>query len=175
MMGLLSLAAVAVIAAENTTQAFYILFANQVDSSDWPEKLCQNAGVGPQVSFASTLSLLSDIYTSIKGDECVDARKYRNGVFIASPQNLTAAHVAKIKRDVPGSSGSIMYHNLREKTLVICVVATLVVAYFDFGDIPLAYSEECPFCQSHIMGDRPGDCVNDKILAFTCGFVGCLR
>ena len=24
------------------TQAFYILFANQIESPDWPEKLCQN-------------------------------------------------------------------------------------------------------------------------------------
>ena len=41
----------------------------------------------------------------------------------------------KIKRDVSGSS---------------------VVAYFDFGNMPLANSPECPFCHSHIMGDRPG-------------------
>ena len=96
-------------------QAFYILFSDQVDSDTWPAKLCQNAGLGPQ------------------GGECVDARKYENGVFIASPQNMTDAHIQKIKHSVPGSS---------------------VIAYFDFGDIPLANSPECPFCYSHIMGDR---------------------
>jgi hypothetical protein len=66
-------------------QAFYILFSTQVDSPDWPTKLCQNAGRGPQ------------------GSECVPPSKYTGGVFIASPQNLTKAHIAKVKRDVPGS------------------------------------------------------------------------
>ena len=104
-------------AAAVGTQAFYILFSDQVDAATWPSKVCQNAGIGPQ------------------GGECVDARKYENGVFISSPQNMTADKIAKVKRDVPGSS---------------------VLAYFDFGDLPLAHSAECPFCKSHIMGDRPG-------------------
>ena len=81
------------------TQAFYILFAENVLSPQWPQKLCQNNGRGAQ------------------GTECVDARKYQNGVFIASPQNFTTDLIAKVKKDVPGSS---------------------VVAYWDFGDIPLA-------------------------------------
>ena len=101
----------------NVTQAFYILFSEQVESPRWPAKLCQNNGRGPQ------------------GGECVNARKYENGVFIASPQNMTAELIAKVKRDVPGS---------------------LVVAYWDFSALPLAHSTECPFCHGHIMGDRPG-------------------
>lgn len=67
------------------TQAFYILFANQIESPTWPHKVCQNGGLGPQ------------------GAECVDGTNYRNGVFVTSPQNITPAHVAKVKRDVPGS------------------------------------------------------------------------
>ena len=81
------------------TQAFYILFADQIVSPMWPSKVCQNGGVGPQ------------------GDECVDARKYENGTFIASPQNMTADLIAQVKRDVPGSS---------------------VLAYFDFGAVSAA-------------------------------------
>ena len=98
------------------TQAFYILFAESILSPEWPAKLCQNNGRGPQ------------------GTECVDARSYKDGVFITSPQNMTKDLIAKVKRDVPGSS---------------------VVAYWDFGDIPLPPSAECPFCRGHIMGDRP--------------------
>jgi hypothetical protein len=69
------------------TQAFYILFANQVLSPQWPRpgSLCQNGGVGPQ------------------GSECVDPLAYKNGVFVTSPQNMTKELVAKVKRDVPGS------------------------------------------------------------------------
>ena len=94
-----------------------MLFAEQVDSPTWPRKLCQNNGVGPQ------------------GGECVDARKYTNGVFITSPQNMTTEKIDKVKRTVQGSS---------------------VLAYFDFNHIPLAHSAECPFCHGHIMGDRTG-------------------
>ena len=111
-------AAATVSTANIGKQAFYILFAEQVDNtSAWPARVCQNNGRGPQ------------------GSECVDARKYHNGVFVASPQNWTAAHTEKVKASVPGSS---------------------VVSYLDFGDIPLANSAECPFCKSHIMGDKPG-------------------
>ena len=101
------------------TKAFYILFSNQVtNNSKWPHQLCQNNGVGPQ------------------GNECVDATQYENGVFIASPQNVTQDVVKKVKTDVKNSK---------------------VVAYFDFGELPLAYNaKECPFCKSHIMGDRAG-------------------
>lgn len=101
------------------TKAFYILFSNQVtNNSKWPHQLCQNNGVGPQ------------------GNECVDATQYENGVFIASPQNVTQDVIKKVKTDVKNSK---------------------VVAYFDFGELPLAYNaKECPFCKSHIMGDRAG-------------------
>ena len=44
------------------TTAFYILFAEQITSPDWPAKVCQNAGVGPQ------------------GDQCVDPRNYSDGL-----------------------------------------------------------------------------------------------
>lgn len=109
------------------TQAFYVLFSDQIRSPNWPQKLCQNNGVGPQ------------------GDKCVDASKYENGVFIASPQNMTKDDIAKVKRDVPGSH---------------------VIAYFDFGDMPLSNSVECPFCHSHIMGDRPG---RNCSTTYSCG------
>ena len=109
------------------TQAFYILFADQITSPNWPHKICQNNGVGPQ------------------GNECVSANKCGNGVFIASPQNMTAELVAKVKADVPGSS---------------------VVAYWDFGDVPLPQSAECPFCKGHIMGDRPG---RNCSTTYSCG------
>eukprot|EP00040_Diaphanoeca_grandis_P013656 m.69024 g.69024 ORF g.69024 m.69024 type:complete len:375 (+) comp24034_c0_seq1:111-1235(+) len=98
-------------------KSFYILFSDQIDSPTFPSKICQNAGVGPQ------------------GDECVDGREY--SVFIASPQNMTAAHLAKVRQMVPASR---------------------IVAYWDFGDIPLKPSDPalCPFCTGHTMGDRPG-------------------
>lgn len=79
-------------------QAFYILFADQVDNADWPIRICQNGGKGPQ------------------GSECVPASKYENGLFIASPQNMTKELLDQVRKDVPGSR---------------------VVAYWDFGDIPL--------------------------------------
>eukprot|EP00039_Didymoeca_costata_P031617 m.35663 g.35663 ORF g.35663 m.35663 type:complete len:367 (-) comp8923_c1_seq2:179-1279(-) len=108
-------------------QSFYILFADQVQSNTWPEKVCQNNGKGPQ------------------GSECVDARKYSDGIFIVSPQNFTAELVQRVKKDVPGSR---------------------LVIYFDFGDMPLAHSEECPFCQGHIMGDKYG---RNCSTTYTCG------
>ena len=42
--------------------------------------------------------------------------RYKNGVFIASPQNITKELLAKVRTDVPGSR---------------------IVAYWDFGDIPI--------------------------------------
>jgi hypothetical protein len=66
-------------------QAFYILFASQIQSRDWPHKICQNGGRGPQ------------------GTECVNGAAYKNGVFITSPQNITKALVEKVKSDIPGS------------------------------------------------------------------------
>ena len=98
---------------------FYILFSDQVKNHNWPRKLCQNNGIGPQ------------------GGECVDARDYHDGIFVASPQNFTSTLAAKVKSDVPGSK---------------------ILMYWDFGDMPIipADPSECPFCKGHIMGDRPG-------------------
>jgi len=113
------LIATAALAADNT-QAFYILFHEQVVSPDWQNgngKLCQNAGHGPQ------------------GGECVSPQKYENGVFIASPQNMTKDILNKVRKDVKNSK---------------------VVAYWDFGDMPLnPGATECPFCGDWIMGTRP--------------------
>ena len=103
--------------------------SRRVMSPDWPAKICQNAGRGPQ------------------GSECVPASKYENGVFIASPQNLTKELINKVKADVPGSK---------------------VVAYWDFNDAPLVGGTnlECPFCQGHIMGDRGG---RNCTTTYACG------
>ena len=113
------------------TKAFYVIFSNQIGKENnpyWPEKICQNNGKGPQ------------------GGECVDGRQYENGVFVASPQNMTKELIAQIKQDVPGSK---------------------VVGYFDFGDIPLAHDDtECPFCKGHIMGDRLG---RNCSTTYSCG------
>ena len=116
---LLSLAAALSFAAVvEGNKSFYILFANQIESPQWPT-ICQNAGIGPQ------------------GHECVSATLYKDGAFIISPQNITKDHIAKIKQAGPGSKA---------------------IAYFDFHNLPLLPSNkaECPFCQGHIMGDRPG-------------------
>ena len=99
----------------------------QVASADWPAKVCQNHGHGPQ------------------GHKCVDARKYAGGVIVASPQNMTRETLDQVRADVPGSK---------------------VVAYFDFGDVPLAHGAECPFCHGHIMGDRPG---RNCSTTYSCG------
>ena len=40
-----ALLAVAALAAP--PQAFYILFAEQIDSPTWPSRVCQNGGRGP--------------------------------------------------------------------------------------------------------------------------------
>eukprot|EP01052_Picozoa_sp_SAG31_P035852 SAG31_NODE_4383_length_3284_cov_1.151962_4_plen_240_part_00 len=66
-------------------QAFYILFADQITSPDWPHRLCQNAGRGPQ------------------GAECVRPAMYKDGVFITSPQNITKKLVQEVKTVVRGS------------------------------------------------------------------------
>ena len=71
-----------------------------------------------------------------QGWECVPPTKYENGIFITSPGGITREHIAKVKNTVNGSS---------------------VVAYWDFGDMPLNPGpEECPFCGDWIMGTRPG-------------------
>jgi hypothetical protein len=103
--------------AAHAKKAFYILFADQIDAPSFPSRICQNGGAGPQ------------------GHECVDGSEY--DVFITSPQNITRAHLAKVRASVPQSR---------------------VVAYWDFGHMPLkpADPRTCPFCQGHTMGDRPG-------------------
>ena len=69
-----------------STKAFYILFSNQVtDNPEWPTKLCQNNGHAGHKA------------------ECVDATQYVNGIFIASPQNMTKDVITKIKKDVSNS------------------------------------------------------------------------
>ena len=45
-----------------------------------------------------------------QGSECVPASKYKDGVFIASPQNITKELIAKVKADVPGRS--VKQHHL---------------------------------------------------------------
>ena len=80
-----------------------------------------------------------------QGNECVDAREYEDGVIIASPQNWTSAHSDSVRHTVKGSR---------------------VVAYFDFGDVPLAHSKECAFCYGHIMGDRVG---RNCSTTYSCG------
>lgn len=98
-------------------KSFYILFSDQIDQSTFPSKICQNAGKGPQ------------------GTECVDGTKY--DVFITSPQNITKAHLTKVRKLVPN---------------------TRVVAYWDFNHMPLKPANPlvCPFCKGHTMGDRLG-------------------
>ena len=89
----------------------------QVESPGFPHKICQNAGFGPQ------------------GAECVNGTEY--ATFIASPQNLTRAHMAKIRTALPHAR---------------------VLMYWDFNEMPLKPSDPllCPFCTGHTMGDRPG-------------------
>ena len=100
----------------NLTQAFYILFANQINSpSSWPRKVCQNGGVGPQ------------------GSECVDASNYRNGIFVTSPQNITKEDVAKVKRDVPGSK-LVLYWDFGE--MPVTPAGCLFCTGHIMGDLP---------------------------------------
>eukprot|EP00946_MAST-07B_sp_MAST-7B-sp1_P000086 g86.t1 len=101
-----------------STKSFYILFADQIDAASFPARICQNAGDGPQ------------------GHECVDGREF--DVFITSPQNITTAHLAKVRKYVPQSR---------------------IVAYWDFNHMPLKPDDPralCSFCKGHTMGDRPG-------------------
>ena len=84
------------------TKAFYVLFANQIDHPSFPKRVCQNNGVGPQ------------------GWQCVNLLDYAGGVVILSPENVTAAHVAKLKGAVAG---------------------VRVLGYFDVGFIPIKPSD----------------------------------
>jgi hypothetical protein len=126
---LLSAASLHVVVATNHTKAFYILFANQIDDSSFPARVCQNGGQGPQ------------------GDECVDLRDYSNGVIITSPQNITAAHIAKVKAAVPGSR---------------------ILAYWDFLHVPYLPKDPsvCACCTGHVMGDKSG---RDCTTTYPCG------
>jgi len=69
------------------TQAFYILFQEQVQSENFPSKVCLDDGDGPF------------------GKQCVGPMDdvYKGGVFVAQPVNMTAQDVQKIKANVPGA------------------------------------------------------------------------
>jgi len=73
------------------TKSFYVLFANQIDDPQFPI-VCQD------------------------GQECIDLADYSNGIIITQPQNITKAHIDKVKREVPGST---------------------LLGYFDFQNIPI--------------------------------------
>ena len=69
------------------TQAFYILFQEQIQSAYFPSKVCLDDGDGPY------------------GGQCVgpvDA-VYKGGVFVAQPINMSRADVEKLKANVPGA------------------------------------------------------------------------
>ena len=69
------------------TQAFYILFQEQIQSVDFPSKVCLDDGDGPS------------------GDQCVGPLDavYKGGIFVAQPINMTRADVEKLKASVPGA------------------------------------------------------------------------
>ena len=52
----------------------------------------------------------TNVFIGPQGSECVPASKYKDGVFIASPQNITKELIAKVKADVPGRS--VKQHHL---------------------------------------------------------------
>eukprot|EP00295_Goniomonas_pacifica_P046131 CAMPEP_0175911126 /NCGR_PEP_ID=MMETSP0108-20121206/8031_1 /TAXON_ID=195067 ORGANISM="Goniomonas pacifica, Strain CCMP1869" /NCGR_SAMPLE_ID=MMETSP0108 /ASSEMBLY_ACC=CAM_ASM_000204 /LENGTH=346 /DNA_ID=CAMNT_0017233359 /DNA_START=1 /DNA_END=1041 /DNA_ORIENTATION=- len=98
-------------------RAFYILFANQIESDTWPHQVCQNGGQGPQ------------------GHECVDMDSYKDGAVILSPQNITRAHLDKVRAATNNAT---------------------LLAYWAFGLLPLQHTEGCQCCTGHVMGDLPG-------------------
>lgn len=69
------------------TQAFYILFDNQINNDTFPVSVCQNNGIGDQ------------------GDQCVGPMNtvYKNGVIITQPINITSDHIDRIHKSIPGS------------------------------------------------------------------------
>ena len=53
-------------------QAFYVLFADQVTSPDWPTKVCQNAGRGPQggeYEFVTTAKSSFELVGTLRPDK----------------------------------------------------------------------------------------------------------
>ena len=108
----------AIPAAKIQQQAFYILFDYQIENPAWPKSVCQNDGEGEQ------------------GSHCVGPMDiYAGGVIITQPMNITQAHIAKVKREVPGA---------------------LMMAYWCMEFIPV-YTLDTGDCSSgHIMGDRAG-------------------
>jgi hypothetical protein len=69
------------------TQAFYIMFQEQIQSAQFPSKVCLDDGDGPY------------------GDQCVGPMDdvYKGGVIVVQPINMTGADVQKLKSSVPGS------------------------------------------------------------------------
>jgi hypothetical protein len=69
------------------TQAFYIIFDNQIENSSFPAQVCQNNGLGPQ------------------GGECVYdmGEEFKSGVVITQPMNITKWHTKRIHTAIPGS------------------------------------------------------------------------
>lgn len=69
------------------TQAFYIMFQEQIQSQYFPSKVCLDDGDGPY------------------GEQCVGPMDalYKGGVFVAQPINMTRADVQKLKASVRGA------------------------------------------------------------------------
>ena len=69
------------------TQAFYIIFQEQIQSARFPSEVCLDNGDGPY------------------GDQCVGpmGAVYKGGVIVAQPVNMTGADVQKLKASVPGA------------------------------------------------------------------------
>ena len=74
-------------AAPLRTQAFYIMFQEQIQSANFPSKVCLDDGDGAH------------------GDQCVGPMDtvYADGVFVAQPINMSRADVEKLKASVPGA------------------------------------------------------------------------
>jgi hypothetical protein len=69
------------------TQAFYIMFQEQIQSAQFPSKVCLDDGDGPY------------------GEQCVGPMDalYKGGVIVAQPINISRADVQKLKANVPGA------------------------------------------------------------------------
>jgi len=69
------------------TQAFYIIFDNQIDNNTFPLSVCQNNGIG------------------IQGNQCVGPmdKVYKNGAIITQPMNITVDHINHIHSSIEGS------------------------------------------------------------------------
>jgi hypothetical protein len=69
------------------TQAFYIIFDDQIINSTFPDTVCQNNGGGDQ------------------GNQCVGPmnKVYKNGAIITQPMNITVEHINRLHKSIPGS------------------------------------------------------------------------